>query len=120
MDGLFLFDLFRKNWYDNNKMRNKGGQTVNKTKCPGCGAGYNGRRCASCGYEPFGETDSCRKPSVPKRERRKRPLLRFLVLLYLIYALLPLFREWGLKLEAMEDMARQTNSGYHSGEAHHG
>ena len=89
--------------------------------CPGCGAGYHGRRCRSCGFEPFPEVPGQKKPSpaetvpAPKGQRNRYPLLRFLILLYLIYALLPIFRNWGLKLEAMEENAR--NSGYHTSQA---
>ena len=95
---------------------NKEGLVVNQMRCPGCGCGYNGRRCAGCGYEPFGETGTVQKDfstaPVPKRERKKHPLIRFLILLYLIYLLLPFFRQWGLKLEAMEEAARETRSSY--------
>ena len=86
--------------------------------CPGCGAVYSGRRCRSCGYKPFPEAISQKTaPSAPvrKKEKRKYPLIRFLILLYLLYALMPLLRNWGLKLEAMEDMARKPSSSHHSG-----
>ena len=90
---------------------------MNSTTCPGCGAACNGRRCRRCGYEPFPE--AARRNSIPsgpvrKKEKRSYPLIRFLLLLYLIYALMPLLRNWGLKLEAMEDMARKPDSCYHS------
>lgn len=89
---------------------------MNRTKCPGCGKAYNGRRCRSCGYEPFLETTSRKTaPSAParKQEKRQYPLIRFLLLLYLIYSLMPLLRNWGLKLEAMEDMARKPETSQH-------
>ena len=98
-----------------------------------------GRRCRGCGYEHFSEeiahrghthkgeplviSGNVRRP-VPRKDPfgcekktgARRPMLRFLILLYLIYSLLPLFREWGLKLEAMEDAARNTGSSYRSGD----
>lgn len=87
---------------------------MEKTTCPGCGSGFNGKRCRSCGYEPFGEVRQVRTPAgkppvtdVPgkkaPRKRRKRPLVRFFVLLYLIYSLMPMLRNWGFQLEAIED-----------------
>lgn len=89
--------------------------------CPGCGAGYNGRRCRRCGYETFPEAAvRSTKPAAPitKKQRKKHPLIGFLILLYLIWSLLPLVKEWGLKLEAMEEAARP--GGYHSREVPHG
>ena len=84
--------------------------------CPGCGERYNGRRCHNCGYEPFEEAEKSRKISFPSRtSRKKHPLIRFLLILYLIWLLLPLLREWGLKLEAMEERNRQNSSSYHTG-----
>ena len=91
---------------------------MTRNTCPGCGAAYNGRRCRSCGYEPFPEAARQKTtPAAPARKRKKHnyPLIRFLILLYLLYALMPLLRNWGLKLEAMEDMARKPNSSHHSG-----
>ena len=80
--------------------------------CPGCGAGYNGRRCRRCGYAPFPEakphTAAPTNP-VPRRKRQKHPLIRFLILLLLIWALLPLLRQWGQQLEATEDSNIHTN-----------
>ena len=80
--------------------------------CPGCGAGYNGKRCRRCGYEPFPEakphTAAPTNP-VPRRKRQKHPLIRFLILLLLIWSLLPLLRQWGQQLEAMEDSNIHTN-----------
>ena len=99
---------------------------MGKITCPSCGAPYNGKRCRSCNYEHFSEEiahgnhthkgeplviDSPVRKPVPKKDpfgcdrkiRRKHPLVRFLILLYLIYSLMPLFRDWGLKLEAMEE-----------------
>ena len=90
---------------------------MERTACPSCGATYSGRRCRSCGYEPFPEADRQKNvPAAPVRRKKKHtyPLIRFLLLLYLLYALIPLLRNWGLKLEAMEDMARKPESSYHS------
>ena len=84
--------------------------------CPGCGASYQGRRCRSCGYEAFPAVGSSPKtPSVPaaKRKRKNHPLIGFLILLLLIWALLPLLRSWGLKLEDMEQNAQNTGSSCH-------
>ena len=89
--------------------------SVKRHVCPGCGAAWNGRRCRSCGYKSFPNAVNA-APAVPVRKKEKRtyPLLRFLLLLYLIYALMPLFRNWGLKLEAMEDAARQPETSCHT------
>lgn len=95
---------------------------VKNMTCPGCGAAYDGKRCRCCGYTHFSETDmpgKTARAASPKRERRKHPLLGFLILLYLIYALLPWLRSWGLKLEDMENAAR-SNSTHQSGEYDHG
>lgn len=116
---------------------------MGKNTCPGCGAGFNGKRCRSCGYEHFSEEIAhrghthqgeplvieapARKP-VPRKDpfgcdkktRKKNPLIRFLILLYILYSLMPLLREWGLKLEAMEDMASRQDTVIHSGEVPHG
>ncbi len=94
--------------------------------CPSCGAPYNGKRCRSCSYEHFSEEIAhgnhthkgeplvidapVRKP-IPKKDpfecdrktRKKHPLAGFLMLLALINTLMPLLRNWGLKLEAMEN-----------------
>lgn len=85
---------------------------VQNAICPGCGAGYNGRRCRRCGYEPFPEAKphaTSAKVPVPRRKRQKHPLIRFLILLLLIWSLLPLLRQWGHQLEAMEDSNIHTN-----------
>ena len=91
--------------------------------CPGCGAAFQGKRCRSCGYEPFGEVTAgktaVRKPA-PKKERKRFVLIRFLILLYLIYSLMPFFREWGLKLEAIEESNRNSARSEHSREVPHG
>ncbi len=104
---------------------------MKKPACPGCGAGYNGRRCRNCGYEHFSEeiahrghthrgeplviSAPVRRPiprkdpfGCEKKTRTKRPLLRFFILLAAIYSLMPMFRDWGLKLE---DMERKHSSG---------
>jgi hypothetical protein len=58
---------------------------------------------------------------MPGKARRKHPLIRFLILLYLIYCLMPIFRQWGLKLEAMENSrSPQPGSSYQSQEVPHG
>ena len=102
---------------------------MNKAACPSCGSGYNGKRCRSCGYESFGETnrsgnrrhtgvfygaDTASEKTIPQKPPsgqrnntgKKQPMLGFVVLLTLIYSLMPVFRNWGLQLEAME--AKQT------------
>ena len=86
---------------------------VKRTVCPGCGSAYIGKRCRSCGYEPFPNAANT-SPATPARKKEKRtyPLLGFLILLLLIWALLPGLRQWGQKLEAMEDAAQ--NSSHHS------
>lgn len=94
---------------------------MKRSTCPSCGAPYNGKRCRRCCYEHFTEeiahgnhahrgeslvTDApARKPasSCAKAPRKKHPLVRFLVLLTLIYSLMPMLRNWGLRLEAMEN-----------------
>lgn len=99
--------------------------------CPSCGARYNGKKCRQCLYENFGETiahgshthkgeplviDSPVRRPIPKKDpfgcppkqkkqksaRQKNPVLRFLVLLFAIYSLLPMIRNWGLDLERRE------------------
>ena len=101
-------------------MKEKGEMLMKKQTCPSCGAGFNGRYCRACGYEHFHEETARRKEGpaaggaaaspVPKktpekRTRRKDPMLRFVILLVLINSLMPLLRNWGLKLEAMEESA---------------
>jgi len=102
---------------------------MRKMTCPSCGAPYNGKRCRSCSYEHFSEEIAhgnhthrgeplvidapVRKP-LPRKDpfdcdrkaRKKHPLLRFLVLLTLINSLMPMLRNWGLKLEAIEESHR--------------
>lgn len=96
------------------------------TTCPSCGASYNGKRCCNCYYEHFTEEIAhgnhshkgeplviyapTRKPiprknpfGCDKKTRKKHPLIRFLILLYLLYSLMPMLRNWGLELEARED-----------------
>jgi len=103
-----------------------------KYTCPSCGAAYNGRRCRECLYEHFNEEiahgghthkgeplviDAPVRRPIPKKDpfgcppkgkrqktaRRNNPVLRFLVLLFAIYSLLPMVRNWGLELEAREE-----------------
>ena len=102
---------------------------MRKPACPSCGAPYNGRRCRNCNYEHFSEEIAhgnhthtgeplvidapVRKP-VPKKNpfgcdkktRKKNPLVGFLALLYVISCLMPVLRNWGLKLEATEEWNR--------------
>ena len=93
--------------------------------CPSCGAAYNGKKCRQCYYENFGETIAhgnhthkgeplviegpVRKPikqkspfECEKKQRRQHPIVRFAVLLIMIYSLLPMVRNWGLELKAIE------------------
>lgn len=81
---------------------------MNKNTCPGCGAPWNGRRCRSCGYEPFREDSRPRKKPSGKEKTppKKHPLLGFLLLLFLIWSLMPLLRNWGQKLEVIEESNR--------------
>lgn len=97
---------------------------MGRSTCPSCGAAYNGKRCRSCNYEHFSEEIAHgshshqgeplvidapvrqplpRKDGCDRKQQKKRPLVRFLVLLTLINSLMPLLRNWGLKLEAMEN-----------------
>ena len=99
---------------------------MKKNICPSCGAPYNGKRCRNCCYEHFSEEiahrghvhggepfvidDPVRKPipkkdpfGCEKRTRKKNPLARFVILLAVIHSLMPMLRNWGLKLEAMEN-----------------
>jgi len=99
---------------------------VKKNICPSCGAPYNGKRCRNCYYEHFSEEiahgnhwhkgeplviDAPARKPIPKKDpfgcdkkpRRKHPLIRFLILLTLINSLMPMLRDWGLKLEEMEN-----------------
>ena len=99
---------------------------MKKMTCPSCGVPYNGKRCRSCNYEHFSEeiahgnhshrgeplvVDAPARKPIPKKNpfdcdrktRKKHPLLRFFVLLALINSMMPMLRNWGLELEAMED-----------------
>ena len=96
---------------------------MKKNACPGCGAVFHGKRCRSCGYEPFGDVTAVKtspRKTTPKKEPKRFVLIRFLILLYLIYSLMPFFREWGLKLEAIEESNRTPASSQHSREVPHG
>jgi len=98
---------------------------MGKMTCPGCGAGFNGKRCRSCGYEHFSEEithrshthrgeplviDSPVRKPIPRKDpfgcdkktRKRNPLARFILLLAVIHSLMPMLRNWGLKLETME------------------
>ena len=81
---------------------------MNQNTCPGCGAPWNGKRCRSCGYEPFREEHRPRKKPSHKRKThpKKHPFLGFLLLLFLIFSLMPLLRNWGQKLEIVEEANR--------------
>ena len=83
--------------------------------CPSCGAVYNGKKCRACLYTNFGEGASHKtgtvRTAVPvaenspvpeKRARRKKPMARFFLLLTVIYSLMPMVRNWGLELKAIE------------------
>lgn len=99
---------------------------MDRFSCPSCGSTYNGKKCRACGYEHFSEeirhgnhthcgeplviTGSKRRPiprndpfGCEKKTRKKHPLVRFLVLLALIHSLMPMLRNWGLKLEELEN-----------------
>lgn len=94
--------------------------------CPSCGAPYNGKKCRQCLYEHFTEEIAhgthvhegeplvidapVRRPikrrdpfDCEKRTRKKHPFAGFLVLLAIINVLLPMLRNWGLELEAIEE-----------------
>ena len=106
-----------------------------KYTCPSCGAAYNGKKCRACLYENFAEEIAhgshthqgeplvidapgrrpsprkdpcgCPKPARKRKTaRQKNPVLRFLLLLLVLYGLLPLVRNWGLELEERETAAR--------------
>ncbi len=88
---------------------------MEKTTCPGCGAPWNGKHCRSCGYKLFLEEPHPKRSASASRERpagkarkhrKKHPIIRFLLLLCLIYALMPTLRNWGLKLEETEENNR--------------
>lgn len=97
-----------------------------RSKCPSCGLPYDGKRCRSCLYEHFTEEIAhgshvhegeplvidapVRKPirrknpfDREKRTGKRHPLAGFLVLLAIIHFLLPVLRNWGLELEAIEE-----------------
>lgn len=94
--------------------------------CPSCGSIYNGKKCRQCLYEhfteeiahgthvhegeplvidaPMGRAIKRKDPfGCEKRTRKKHPFAGFLVLLAIINSLLPMLRNWGLELEAIED-----------------
>lgn len=78
-----------------------------KHSCPGCGKGYTGTRCRHCGWETFSEQTVSPKPTVSgKRKKRIHPLIGFLLLLALIAAMLPALRNFGMKLEQIEQKAQ--------------
>ena len=78
---------------------------MNEKICPGCGSPYNGRKCSCCFYEnPADQSsrsvvDSVR--SFLKAHRHFiRALLGFAVLLILIGFLMPVLRDFGLRLDS--------------------
>lgn len=98
---------------------------MKENTCPSCGASYNGKHCRHCGYKHFSEAlthgshthkgeplciDAPARQPIPRKDpfgcdkqtRNKHPLVRFFLLLSLISALMPMLRNWGLKLETME------------------
>ena len=78
-----------------------------KRICPECGKGYTGTRCRHCGWETFSEQTVSPKPTVAKnRKKRIHPLIGFLLLLALIAAMLPTLRNFGMKLEQIEQKAQ--------------
>ena len=84
-----------------------------ENRCPGCGAPFNGRKCRICLYTAM-ETNLSRqvKPISPApRPGKKRSaagsMAGFLLILALIAMALPLARNLGWKLEAM-DAANRT------------
>lgn len=85
--------------------------------CPGCGAPYNGKKCRFCFYAPM-DTDVSSRPTAdhPKRnfsrkQRQQKTAMGsfagFLVILVALSAVLPGFRNFGLKLDAI-DAANRT------------
>jgi hypothetical protein len=83
---------------------------VKNTTCPGCGAAWNGKRCGVCGYAPFPGTEPHPQKTSPARKKTSgpHPLIGFLILLLLIWALLPGLRRWGLELEARKNAAQHS------------
>jgi len=90
--------------------------------CPSCGALYNGKKCCKCCFQPL-DTDITRsihkqkgamrqrgalkqKPIPRKKYKNQKTavssLLGFLILLVLIALMLPILRNFGTKLEAIE------------------
>lgn len=90
--------------------------------CPSCGAPYNGKRCRECFFQPL-DTDmthsahkqkgELRRPGgskqkqVPHKKAKKQKsnissLIGFLIILLLIALMLPMLRNFGTKLEAIE------------------
>ena len=78
-------------------------------RCPGCGAAYNGKKCHACGFEPFekntGQKPTGRKKTSAQHQQKSafRSLIGFLIILALIALMLPILRNWGLRLETMEN-----------------
>lgn len=56
--------------------------------------------------DPFGCDRKTRKPVFPKKEKKQRPFAGLFSIFLLLYALLPMVRDWGLELEAREQAIR--------------
>lgn len=54
--------------------------------------------------DPFGCDERTRKGAFPRREKKQRPFAGLLTIFLLIYSFLPLVRNWGLELEAREEV----------------
>ena len=94
--------------------------------CPSCGNPYNGKKCRNCLYEAFPDvpvrksavqtgtplvTDPPSRRKQPRQKTsRRNPMARFVLLLTLIYAVMPMLRNWGLDLKAREHSARPAAS----------
>lgn len=85
-------------------------------RCPSCGAPYNGKKCRVCLYEPM-ETGipsgtgkkTVQRPAVPRQTRQKSigsSLLGLFFILAMICIMMPVFRNWGMKLDAIEAINR--------------
>lgn len=86
---------------------------MTKDRCPGCGAPYDGRKCRICLYTSV-DTDLPRQtkpfPSAPRAKQKRSAaasMAGFLLILALIAIVLPLARNLGRKLDAI-DAANRT------------
>jgi len=96
-----------------------------KDICPSCGAPYNGKKCRICYFQPLNTdmipstgtrrferpfVDVSKRKSISRKKRcayKKQKtttgsLVGFLIILVLIALMLPVFRNLGTKLEAIE------------------